>query len=143
MIHSTKVEIIWTVIPVIILVLMAVPAARTLIKLEDASGTDITIKVTAYQWKWQYEYLNENVSFFSSLDRVSDEARQRDATLKPEDVPNYLLEVDNPMVVPVGAKVRLLLTVEGRHPRLVGARARRQEGRHPGRHQRNLVRDHA
>ena len=58
---------------------MAVPAARTLIKLEDASGTDLTIKVTGYQWKWQYEYLNENVSFFSSLDRVSDEARQRDS----------------------------------------------------------------
>jgi cytochrome c oxidase subunit II len=110
MIHSTKVEIIWTVIPVIILVLMAVPAARTLIKLEDASGTDITIKVTAYQWKWRYEYLNENVDFFSSLDRMSDETRQRDSALKPRDVPNYLLEVDKPMVVPVGAKVRLLLT---------------------------------
>jgi len=110
MVHSTKAEIIWTVIPVAILVLMAVPAARTLIKLEDASGTDITIKVTGYQWKWQYEYLGENVSFFSTLDRVSDEARQRDSTTRPEDVPNYLLEVDNRMVVPVGAKVRLLLT---------------------------------
>jgi cytochrome c oxidase subunit II len=110
MVHSTKAEIIWTVIPVLILVLMAVPAARTLIKIEDASGTDLSIKVTGYQWKWQYEYLDEGINFFSSLDRTSDAARQLRSGVDPTTVPHYLLEVDKPLVVPVGRKVRLLIT---------------------------------
>jgi cytochrome c oxidase subunit 2 len=110
MVHSTKAEIIWTAIPVIILVGMAVPAARTLIKLEDASKTQVTIKVTAYQWKWQYEYLGEGVSFFSTLSRDSDAARQLDSGIDPLGVQNYLLDVDNRLVVPVGKKVRLLVT---------------------------------
>ena len=75
MLHSTKAEIIWTVIPVVILVLMAIPAARTLIAIEDTRNTEISIKATGHQWKWQYEYLGEDVSFFSQLDRQSDEAR--------------------------------------------------------------------
>ena len=110
LVHSTKVEIIWTVIPVVILVVMAVPAARTLIKLEDASNTEFTIKVTGYQWKWQYEYLDAGVSFFSTLSRDSDAARQLDSGIDPASVPHYLLSVDKPLVVPVGKKVRLLLT---------------------------------
>ncbi|MDQ2641650.1 MAG: cytochrome c oxidase subunit II [Pseudomonadota bacterium] len=110
LLHSTKAEILWTGIPVLILVAMAVPAARTLIRIEDASATDINIKVTGYQWKWQYEYLDEGVSFFSTLARDSNAARQRDSSVKPGDVPNYLLEVDNRLVVPVGKKVRLLVT---------------------------------
>ena len=110
MVHSTKAEIIWTIIPVLILVGMAVPAASTLIKIEDASNTDVTIKVTAYQWKWQYEYLGEDVSFYSTLARDSDAARQLQSGVDPESVQNYLLDVDNPLVVPVGKKVRLLLT---------------------------------
>ena len=110
LLHSTRAEILWTAIPVAILVGMAVPAARTLIRIEDASATDINIKVTAYQWKWHYEYLDEGVSFFSTLSRDSDAARQRDAVTRPGDVPNYLLSVDNPLVVPVGKKVRLLVT---------------------------------
>jgi cytochrome c oxidase subunit II len=110
MVHSTKAEIIWTAIPVIILVAMAVPAARTLIKIEDASNTGLTIKVTAYQWKWQYEYLDEGVSFFSTLSRDSDAARQLNSGVDPKSIPDYLLSVDNPLVVPVGKKVRLLLT---------------------------------
>jgi cytochrome c oxidase subunit 2 len=112
MVHSTKAEIIWTVIPVIILVLMAVPAARTLIKIEDASGTDLTIKVTGFQWKWQYEYLDEGINFYSSLDRASDVARQLGSDKDPNSIPNYLLSVDNPLVVPVGTKVRLLITAK-------------------------------
>jgi cytochrome c oxidase subunit 2 len=112
MVHSTKAEIIWTVIPVIILVLMAVPAARTLIKIEDASGTELTVKVTGFQWKWQYEYLDEGISFFSSLDRASDVARQLGSDKDPNAIPNYLLSVDNPLVVPVGTKVRLLITAK-------------------------------
>lgn len=110
LVHSTKAEVIWTTIPVIILVAMAVPATRTLIDLEDTTDTDINIKVTGYQWKWQYEYLDEGFSFFSTIARDSDAARQRDAGIDPASVPNYLLEVDNPMVVPVGKKVRLLVT---------------------------------
>jgi cytochrome c oxidase subunit 2 len=110
LLHSTKAEIIWTAIPVVILVVMAVPAARTLIKIEDASNTELTIKVTAYQWKWQYEYLDDGVSFFSTLSADSNAARQLDSGIAPGSVPDYLLSVDNPMVVPVGKKVRILLT---------------------------------
>ncbi len=110
LLHSTKAEIIWTAIPVVILVLMAVPAARTLIRIEDASNTEVTIKVTGYQWKWQYDYIDENVSFFSTLSRDSDAARQLDSGVDPKSVPDYLLSVDNPLVVPVGKKVRILLT---------------------------------
>jgi cytochrome c oxidase subunit 2 len=110
LVHSTKAEIIWTAIPVAILVGMAVPAARTLIDIEDTSATDINIKVTGYQWKWHYEYLDEGFGFFSTLARDSDAARQRDAGIDPATVPDYLLNVDNPLVVPVGKKVRLLVT---------------------------------
>ena len=112
MVHSTKAEIIWTVLPVVILVIMAVPAARTLIKLEDASNTELTVKVTAFQWKWQYDYLDKGVSFYSTLSRDSDAARQMSSGTDPETVQNYLLDVDNPWVVPVGKKVRLLLTAK-------------------------------
>lgn len=108
--HSTKAEVIWTIIPIAILVGMAVPAAETLIKIEDMRDSQISIKVTGYQWKWHYEYLDKNVAFFSTLARDSDEARQLDSGIDVFKVPNYLLEVDNPLVVPVGAKVRILLT---------------------------------
>jgi cytochrome c oxidase subunit 2 len=108
--HNTKAEIIWTVIPVIILVAMAVPAARTLVKIDDTRGSELTVKVTGYQWKWQYEYVGEGVSFFSTLARTSDEARQLDSGIDPSSVENYLLEVDNPLVVPQGRKVRVLIT---------------------------------
>lgn len=110
LLHSTKVEIIWTTIPIIILIAMAIPAARALVKIEDTRGSDITIKVTGYQWKWQYEYLDQNVSFFSTLSRDSNAARQLDSGADVYQVPNYLLSVDNPLVVPVGKKVRVLLT---------------------------------
>jgi cytochrome c oxidase subunit 2 len=108
--HSTKAEVIWTVIPMLILIGMAVPAAETLIKIEDTRESDLTVKVTGYQWMWQYEYIDEEVSFFSRLDRDSDTARQLGSGIDPFSVENYLLEVDNPMVVPQGAKVRVLLT---------------------------------
>jgi cytochrome c oxidase subunit 2 len=108
--HSTNAEVLWTLIPVVILVAMAIPAARTLVKIEDASGSELTVKVTGYQWKWQYEYVDHDVSFFSSLARTSDVARQLDSGIAPDSVANYLLEVDNPLVVPVGKKVRVLVT---------------------------------
>lgn len=108
--HSTKVEVIWTIIPIAILVGMAVPAADTLIKIEDTRDSQLTVEVTGYQWKWHYRYLNENIGFFSTISRESDKARQLKSGIDPFKVPNYLLDVDNPLVVPVGAKVRVLLT---------------------------------
>ena len=112
MVHSTKAEIIWTVIPVVILVILAVPSARTLIQIEDASKTQLSIKVTGFQWKWQYDYLDKGVSFFSTLKRDSDAARQMNSGADVNAIPNYLLEVDNPLVVPVGTKVRVLITAQ-------------------------------
>ncbi len=108
--HSTKAEIVWTIIPIAILVGMAVPAAETLIKIEDTRGSDLSIKVTGYQWKWHYDYLDKNVAFFSTLSAESNRARQLNSGIDPNTVENYLLDVDNPLVVPVGAKVRILLT---------------------------------
>lgn len=110
LLHSTKVEVIWTTIPIIILVLMAIPAARGLIRIEDTRGSELTIKVTGYQWKWQYEYLDHKVNFFSTLDQESNAARQLDSGVDVYKVPDYLLNVDKPLVVPVGKKVRVLLT---------------------------------
>ncbi|HEY4368374.1 MAG TPA: cytochrome c oxidase subunit II [Steroidobacteraceae bacterium] len=108
--HSTKAEIIWTIIPIAILVGMAIPAAETLIKIEDTRDSQLTIKVTGYQWKWHYDYLDQKVNFFSTLARDSDQARQLHSGIDPKTVPNYLLAVDHPLVVPVGKKVRVLLT---------------------------------
>ena len=108
--HSTKAEIVWTAVPVLILVGMAIPAAATLVKIEDTRDSELTVKVTGYQWKWHYEYLGEDVKFFSSLARNSDAARQLGSGVDPYTVENYLLDVDNPLVVPVGTKVRVLLT---------------------------------
>jgi len=108
--HSTKVEVVWTVIPVAILVAMAVPAAKTLVQIEDTRHSDITIKVTGFQWKWEYDYLDQKVRFFSSLARDSNAARQLHSGIDPKGVENYLLAVDHPLVVPVGKKIRLLLT---------------------------------
>jgi cytochrome c oxidase subunit II len=108
--HSTRVEIVWTVIPILILVAMAVPAAGTLVRMEDARNSDMTVKITGYQWMWQYEYLDEGIGFFSRLAPESNQARQLRSGINVYDVSNYLLDVDNPLVVPVGAKVRLLLT---------------------------------
>ncbi len=103
--ESTRVEIVWTVIPMLILIIMAIPATRTLIMLNDTSKPDMTIKVTGYQWKWHYDYLNDGINFFSTLSTPA--AQIQGYEQKGE---NYLLEVDNPMVVPVGKKIRILTT---------------------------------
>ena len=108
--HSTAVEIVWTVVPFLILLVIAVPATRTMIAIEDTSEYDMTIKVTGYQWLWQYEYLDEGISFYSRLHPDSDRARQRNADIRPQDVENYLLDVDNPLVLPTNTRVRFLLT---------------------------------
>src|SRR5712671_2119391 len=110
MTHSTTAEVVWTVIPIVILVVMAVPAARALIKIEDTRNAELTIKVTGYQWKWEYEYQGENVKFFSTLSRDSNAARQLGSGIDPKSVQNYLLNVDNPLVVPEKTKIRIVLT---------------------------------
>ena len=108
--HSTTAEVIWTAIPVVILLLMAVPSAETLIRLEDSRDPDMSIVVTASQWKWHYKYQDEGVEFYSSLALPSIEARSKQSGVDPFSVDNYLLDVDRPLVVPKGKKVRLLLT---------------------------------
>ena len=108
--ESAIVEFIWTIIPFVILVGIAVPATRTLLKMEDTVNPDLTIKVTGWQWMWEYEYLDNGVHFFSKLDKASNRARQRNSDTDPRSVNNYLLEVDNAMVVPVNKKVRILTT---------------------------------
>jgi cytochrome c oxidase subunit II len=99
------VEITWTVIPFIILIFMALPATKTVIAMKDTSSPDITIKATGYQWKWGYDYLQEGISFYSSLSTPRDQIENK--APKGE---HYLLEVDNPVVVPVGKKVRIITT---------------------------------
>ncbi len=108
--ESTLVEIVWTVIPAVILILLAIPAGKMLIDIEDSSNSDMTVKVTGYQWKWEYEYPEEGISFFSNLAASSREAAGLKAGVNPATVDHYLLEVDNPLVLPVGKKVRFLLT---------------------------------
>jgi cytochrome c oxidase subunit 2 len=108
--HSTSAEIAWTIVPVIILLIMAVPAAETMIKLEDSRDPDLSIVVTGYQWKWHYKYQDQDVDFYSTLAMPSMKARFKESGENVFDVDNYLLDVDRPLVVPKGAKVRLLLT---------------------------------
>lgn len=103
--ENVKLEIIWTIIPFLILVGLAVPATQILMRLEDNSNADITIKVVGYQWKWQYSYLDQNVNFFSSLSTPYSQIQNQ--TPKTEE---YLLEVDNPIVVPIHKKIRFLVT---------------------------------
>jgi cytochrome c oxidase subunit 2 len=127
--ESTTVEILWTAAPFIILIGMAIPAAGTLIKMEDTRNADMTVKVTGYQWKWEYEYLGEGVKYYSTLSAESNAARQHDGNgllsgaawaktfskaelekLKNVDGGNYLVNVDKELVLPVGKKVRFLIT---------------------------------
>ena len=98
-------EVVWTIIPAVILIAMAVPATKTILAMKDTSAADMTVKVTGMQWKWEYDYIGKDVKFISNLATTQD---QIDG--KSEKSENYLLEVDNPMVVPVGKKVRVLLT---------------------------------
>jgi len=108
--ESTTVEIIWTIVPLVILIVMAIPAAKVLVQMEDFSDSEMSIKVTAYQWRWQYEYLDEGISFYSQLDPAHNVARQADAGIDVGEIEHYLKEVDNALVVPVGKKIRFLHT---------------------------------
>lgn len=103
--ESTTVEILWTVVPFVILVVMAIPATKTLIDIYDTSESELDIQITGYQWKWHYKYLGQDVEYFSNLATPSSQIHNQND--KGE---HYLLEVDEPLVVPVGTKVRFLIT---------------------------------
>ena len=102
---NVKLEVVWTVIPFVILVSMAIPSTATLLEMDDVSKSDMTVKITGYQWKWKYDYPDQNVSFFSNLSTPREQIENK--ATKGE---HYLLEVDNPMVLPVGKKVRFVVT---------------------------------
>ncbi len=107
--ESTTVEIIWTIVPFIIIILMALPATRVVVAMKDTSAADVTVKATGYQWKWGYDYLNgegAGIGFLSTLDVAQ---REMSDTGRPQG-DDYLLRVDNPLVVPVDKKVRIITT---------------------------------
>jgi cytochrome c oxidase subunit 2 len=106
--ENTTIEIIWTVVPLVVLVAMAWPATKTMLAMKDASNADLTVKVTAYQWRWEYDYLQDGVRFTSNLATPRDQIEEFTARGRQKGE-NYLLEVDRPMVVPVNRKVRLLI----------------------------------
>ncbi|NIR60105.1 MAG: cytochrome c oxidase subunit II [Gammaproteobacteria bacterium] len=103
--ENTAVEVVWTIIPFLILVGMAIPATKTLVVMEKTGEADLTVKVTGYQWKWRYEYIDDGVSFFSNL--ATPRAQIYEASDRDE---TYLLEVDKPLVLPAGRKIRFLFT---------------------------------
>ncbi len=108
--ESVTVEIVWTVVPFIIVILMALPATKMVVAMKDTSNADLTIKATGYQWKWGYDYLKgegEGIGFISNLDSAH---RAMSESGKPAPTDDYLLKVDNPLVVPVGKKVRIITT---------------------------------
>ena len=108
--ESVKVEIAWTVIPFVIVILMALPATKAVVASKDTSNADLTIKATGYQWKWGYDYIKgegEGIGFVSTLDNAQ---REMSNSGKPEPTDDYLLKVDNPLVVPVGKKIRIITT---------------------------------
>lgn len=111
-IHNTRLEVMWTLIPVILLVGMAAPATTKLVKMYDYRDSEMTVKITGYQWMWEYEYLGEDVSFISRLDSESNRVRQSGITPSHEEHPNYLLDVDNALVLPVDTKVRFVITAD-------------------------------
>ena len=110
--ESVKVEIAWTIVPFIIVILMALPATKVVVAMKDTTNSDLTIKATGYQWKWGYDYLKgegEGIGFVSTLDASH---RALSDSGHPGQVDNYLLKVDNPLVVPVGKKIRIITTAD-------------------------------
>ena len=108
--ESVKVEIAWTIVPFIIVILMALPATKAVVASKDTSNAELTIKATGYQWKWGYDYIKgegEGIGFISNLD---EKQRAMSDSGKPEPTDDYLLKVDNPLVVPVGKKIRIITT---------------------------------
>lgn len=111
--ESVAVEIAWTLVPFVIVVIMGMMATKTVVAMKDTSGPDLTIKTTGMQWKWGYDYLKgegEGIAFVSTLDTAQREMSNNGGPKAGENVPDYLLKVDRPLVVPVGKKVRLITT---------------------------------
>lgn len=108
--ESTLIEIIWTIIPFIILIAMAIPATKTVLDMKDTTNPDMTVKVTGYQWGWRYDYSAEDIGYYSNLATPWAQIGQPGAQATEPKGKDYLLEVDNPLVVPVGKRVRLLIT---------------------------------
>lgn len=103
--HSTPLELVWSTIPAVILIGMAIPSTATLIDMEDTEQADMTVRITGYQWLWEYEYVDNDVSFYSRLSTPSSQINNQE-----NKNPNYLLEVDEPLVLPVDTKVRFMIT---------------------------------
>ncbi len=110
--HSAKAETIWTVIPILILVGMCIPATKALIHMEVYPETEITVKITGFQWRWKYDYLEDDISIISSLASSSNAARMLKSGTDPATVENYLLEVDHRLVLPVDTKIKFLITAD-------------------------------
>jgi cytochrome c oxidase subunit 2 len=114
--HSTRLEIVWTLVPVLLLIVMAIPATTKLIAMYDTRDSAMTVKITGYQWLWKYEYAGEkpgdSFAFTSRLDRKSDQIRQSKVDARTADHPHYLLDVDNVLVLPVDTKIRFLITAD-------------------------------
>ncbi len=110
--HSTRAEIAWSIIPVLILVGMAIPATSALIHMEISPETEMTVKITGFQWRWKYDYLEDEVSLISSLAADSNAARRLQSGTDPAEIDNYLLEVDKPLVLPVDTPVKFLITAD-------------------------------
>ncbi|MBS0226083.1 MAG: cytochrome c oxidase subunit II [Proteobacteria bacterium] len=110
--HNTRAEIIWTVIPIIILVVLTIPTIRNLIYVYDTSKADMTVRVTGYQWMWKYDYLGENVDITSRLSKQSNDIRQSGKDARSFNDPTYLLDVDHMLVLPVNTKIRLVVTAD-------------------------------
>ncbi len=108
--ENTTVEIIWTIIPTLILVGMAIPATKAMMEIDNVQESEMSIKVTGHQWKWEYEYLDNGIHFFSSLDEASNKVRQLGSGIDPRTVANYLLNVDKPLVIPTKKKIRFIFT---------------------------------
>ena len=114
--HSTVLEAIWTVIPIVILIGSAIPATRMVVAQYNADHNakiaDMTVKITGYQWMWRYEYINEDVNYISRLDRESDRIRQEGGTPDLQTSPHYLRDVDHPLVLPADTRVRFVITAD-------------------------------
>ncbi|NIJ80748.1 cytochrome c oxidase subunit II [Xanthomonas cannabis] len=110
--HNTQAEVLWTVIPVLVLIAMAWPATAKLIAMYDTRESEMTVKVTGYQWMWKYEYLGQGVEFTSRLARESDRIRQSGERPTVASQPHYLLDVDNRLVLPVSTKIRFVITAD-------------------------------
>ncbi|MBS0455704.1 MAG: cytochrome c oxidase subunit II [Proteobacteria bacterium] len=113
--HNTTAEVIWTVVPILLLIVMAVPATKTLFKMYDTTDSAMTVKINGAQWLWRYEYQGQGVQFTSRLARDSDRTRTLDSGLDPAKVVDkgenvYLLDVDHPLVLPIDTKIRFVVT---------------------------------